>query len=198
MRVLHDSVIPLVYYCNSRKQTMGKKILAFGASSSKESINKRFATYAASLIHDADLTILDLNDFEMPIFSVDREKELGHPKEALEFKEHIRNADGIVISFAEHNSSYSAAYKNIFDWVSRIEKDVWLQKPMLLLATSPGGRGAMSVLEQATTTYSRSNPNVAACFSLPSFHDNFGESGIIDDKLKASFNKKIKAFSEAI
>jgi chromate reductase, NAD(P)H dehydrogenase (quinone) len=187
-----------VYTCSSIEQTMGKKIIAFGASSSKESINKRFATFAANLIQDAEITILDLNDFEMPIFSVDREKELGHPKEALEFKEHIRSADGIIISFAEHNSSFSAAYKNIFDWVSRVEKDVWLQKPMLLLATSPGGRGGMSVLEQATTNYSRTNPHVAACFSLPSFNDNFGDSGIIDAKLKESFNKKIKAFTQAI
>ena len=41
-----------------------KKIVAFGASSSKKSINKQFASYAASLISDADSIIIDLNDFE--------------------------------------------------------------------------------------------------------------------------------------
>ena len=48
-----------------------KKIVAFGASSSKKSINKQFASYAASLISDADSIIIDLNDFEMPIYSID-------------------------------------------------------------------------------------------------------------------------------
>lgn len=174
------------------------KIIAFGASSSSQSINKQLASYAAGQLENVDVTVLDLNDFEMPIFSVDREKEIGHPQLALDFKEHIRQADGIIVSFAEHNGSFSAAYKNVFDWISRVEKDVWLQKPMLLLATSPGGRGGQTVLEQATAAYSRSNPNVTGSFSLPSFYDNFGESGIQEDKLKADFEVKLASFSEAL
>ena len=55
------------------------KLLAFAASSSKKSINKRLVTYAASLLEGADVEGLDLNDFEMPLFSVDKEEELGHP-----------------------------------------------------------------------------------------------------------------------
>ena len=87
---------------------------------------------------------IDLNDFEMPIFSIDKEKNTGIPNQAHTFKEKIRNAEGIIISFAEHNGSYSVAFKNIFDWASRIEKSMWLNKPMFLLATSPGGRGGSS------------------------------------------------------
>ena len=99
-----------------------KKIVAFGASSSKKSINKQFASYAASLISDADSIIIDLNDFEMPIYSIDYENDKGIPEKAFKFKEIIKSADGIIISFAEHNSVYTAAFKNIFDWISRIEK----------------------------------------------------------------------------
>ncbi|MEO8255397.1 MAG: NAD(P)H-dependent oxidoreductase, partial [Flavobacterium sp.] len=51
------------------------KITAFGGSNSKHSINKHFATYAASLFENADVEVLDLNDFAMPLFSVDLEKE---------------------------------------------------------------------------------------------------------------------------
>ena len=54
-----------------------KKIIAFGASSSKNSINKIFASHAASLVDGSESIILDLNDFEMPIFSVDRQDEFG-------------------------------------------------------------------------------------------------------------------------
>ncbi|TVP44062.1 MAG: NADPH-dependent FMN reductase, partial [Halomonas sp.] len=50
------------------------KVLAFGASNSKSSINKKLAFYAAQQINDADISLIDLNDFEMPIFSEDREK----------------------------------------------------------------------------------------------------------------------------
>ena len=90
-----------------------KKIVAFGASSSKKSINKQFASYAASLISDADSIIIDLNDFEMPIYSIDYENDKGIPEKAFKFKEIIKSADGIIISFAEHNSVYTAAFKNL-------------------------------------------------------------------------------------
>ena len=97
------------------------KILAFGASNSSTSINKQLATYTAGQMTGADVTILDLNDFEMPIYSIDREKAGGIPSLAHDFKAEVKKADKIIISFAEHNGGYSAAFKNIMDWMSRIE-----------------------------------------------------------------------------
>ena len=91
-----------------------KKIVAFGASSSVKSINKKLATYAASLIPNSVSIIINLNDFEMPIYSIDYERENGIPKKAFRFKEILKDADGIIISFAEHNGVYTAAFKNIF------------------------------------------------------------------------------------
>ena len=113
-----------------------KKILAFGASSSRNSINKQLAKYASSQIKEAEITLLDLNDFEMPIFSVDKEKADGIPEPAQVFKKHILEADGILISFAEHNGSYSSIFKNTLDWTSRIEGKIWEGKSMFLMATS--------------------------------------------------------------
>ena len=120
-----------------------KKIVAFGASSSLNSINKDLATYTASLVPDSASIVVNLIDFEMPIYSIDKEKENGIPDLAYKFKDILKNADGIVISFAEHNGVYTAAFKNIFDWISRIEKVVWYNKPMFLLATSNGDRGLL-------------------------------------------------------
>ena len=139
---------------------MKKKIVAFGASSSKNSINKEFSYFAAKQIDNAVINIMDLNDFEMPIFSIDSEKEHGIPKLAYEFKLNLKKADGIIISFAEHNGAYTAAFKNIFDWISRVEKIVWYNKPMFLLATSDGSRGGLSVLEISHNRISRGNPNI--------------------------------------
>ena len=101
------------------------KLLAFAASSSSTSINKQLARYAASLVTGATSEILDLNDFEMPLFSEDKEREIGQPEQAKNFLAKLGQADAIIISFAEHNGTYTAAYKNIFDWTSRIEQKIF-------------------------------------------------------------------------
>jgi NAD(P)H-dependent FMN reductase len=174
-------------------------IVAFGASSSTQSINKQLAQWAADQLKDVQLNFLDLNDFEMSIFSVDRERENGVPEKAKRFKAAISEADGIIISFAEHNGSYSSAFKNVFDWMSRLEKPIWSDKPMFLLATSPGPRGASGVLSTATNSFPYQGGKVVASFSLPSFGQNFKETeGINSPSLKDSFQEQLSLFNQAI
>lgn len=176
-----------------------KKILAFAASNSQNSINKELAEYTANHVNGAEVIVLDLNDFEMPIYGIDKENKNGIPALALQFKEAIKNADAIVISFAEHNGNFAAAYKNIYDWVSRIEKDFWYNKPMFLLATSPGARGGIGVLEIASKAYGYSNKNTVVDFSLPLFHANFdSQKGIIEPSLKSKFEEKLEEFKKAV
>lgn len=169
-----------------------KKIVVFGASSSRFSINKRLASYAAALMENARTEILDLNDYELPLFSVDREKELGHPEPAKAFFAKIRECDGLIISFAEHNGSYTAAYKNLYDWCSRIDPKVYRDKPMLLLSTSPGHRGGSSVLETATQQIPRFGGIVVEALSLPDFEQNFDferervSNPIFDEKIRSA------------
>lgn len=149
------------------------KILALAASSSSTSINKRLATYAAGLAANAEVEVLDLNDFEMPIFSEDKEKELGQPEQAKRFFQKIGEADAVVISYAEHNGSYAAAFKNVFDWTSRIDMKVYQGKPVIMLATSPGPGGAATVLAAATGSAPYFAADVKGFLSIPSFYDNF-------------------------
>ena len=176
-----------------------KKILAFGASNSKHSINGKFAKWAVSQLQDSDAEILDLNDFEMPIYSIDREKESGIPDLAVAFKEKIKDADGIIISLAEYNGSYTSAFKNIVDWVSRIEKGIWGNKPMLLLSTSPGPRGGKGVLESAVNSYPHQGAQLAGSFSLPQFQQNFdAENGITDGAHLQQFQKELENFIQAV
>jgi NAD(P)H-dependent FMN reductase len=159
------------------------KVLAFAASSSKSSINKQLANYVASQIEDAQVELLDINDYEMPIFSEDREKELGQPDLAKAFYKKIGEADTIVISFAEHNGSYTAAYKNLFDWTSRINMQVYQNKPVIMLATSPGPGGASSVLAAAQGSAPYFAANVKGAISVASFYDNFDlETGQLTNK----------------
>lgn len=154
------------------------KVIAFAASSSKQSINKQLVTYAAGLVENAEVEVLDLNDYELPLFSVDKEAELGQPTLAKAFLEKLASADALVISFAEHNGNYSAAWKNLFDWCSRIEQKIFQKKPVILLSTSPGDRGGASVLEIAVNSVPRFAADVRGSMSLPAFYDNFDqESG---------------------
>jgi len=61
------------------------KIIAFAATSSRKSINKQLASHAASLVENAQVEVLDINDYEMPLYSEDREAELGKPQLAQDF-----------------------------------------------------------------------------------------------------------------
>ena len=101
------------------------------------------------------------------------EKEIGQHEIAKAFLSKLKEADILVVSMAENNGNYSVAFKNVFDWSSRIEKDVFQHKPMLLLSTSPGGRGGSSVLGIAQNLFPRYGAEIKGSFSLPSFNANF-------------------------
>lgn len=171
------------------------KILAFAGSNSSRSINKQLVSYVLTYFTDAQTQLVDLNDYEMPIFSVDRESKDGIPVAALDFAAKIDEADLIVCSLAEHNGAYSAAFKNILDWVSRIPgRKVWNDKALFVLATSTGARGGSSVLEIATTRMPFNGGKVLEKFSLPSFNNNFSiEDGIVDEQLKSALELKIQS-----
>ncbi|WP_421853471.1 NADPH-dependent FMN reductase [Marinomonas sp.] len=165
------------------------KVLAFGTSNSKNSINKKLAFYAAQQINNADVSLIDIHDFEMPIYSEDREKESGIPQLAHDFYNAIGSADSIVMSFAEYNGSYTSAYKNLFDWTSRIDMKVFQNKPVLMLSTSPGPSGAQSVLAAAQASAPYFAASVIGAISLPSFYDNFGaEKGTV---INETFNQNL-------
>jgi NAD(P)H-dependent FMN reductase len=172
------------------------KIISFAGSNSQDSINKKLVTYAAHLFVNAEVEVLDLNDYEMPLFGVDIEKEIGTHSLAKAFLDKISEADILVVSLAENNGNYSVAFKNIFDWCSRINGKIFQEKPMLLMATSPGARGGATVLEIAKNAFPRFGANIKATFSLTSFNDNFDvEKGKISNaELDSQLKEIVKNF----
>ncbi len=149
------------------------KIFAFSGSNSSTSINKKLVSYAASLFANATVDLASMADFDMPLFGVDLEKEIGQHPVARQFLDRIAAADIVLASLPENNGSYPAAFKNVFDWASRIDVKVFQDKPMLLMATSPGKRGGKSVLEHAQSNLVRYGADIRAVFSLPQFNENF-------------------------
>ncbi|BBN80330.1 FMN reductase [Pseudoalteromonas sp. A25] len=148
-------------------------ILAFAASNSRKSINKALVTYAASLLDQHRVDMLDINEYEMPIYNSDLEEGYGIPDAANRFLDRITQADALLISFAEHNGNYTVAFKNLLDWMSRINTKVYQGKPIVMLSTSPGPGGANSVLSLASDSAHYFGGNVVASLSIPSFFDNF-------------------------
>jgi len=175
-----------------------KTIVTLGGSSSKNSINKMFAEYAGGLLNNVELIKVDLNDFEIPLYSVDVENEQGFSKGIIELNKLIENSDGFVISLAEHNGAYSTAFKNAFDWLSRIEGKVWRNKPMLLLSTSPGERGGQSVLDVAKSRFPYMGATITGSMAFPSFYDNFKDGTIVNSDLKSNLAHLVHIFENAL
>lgn len=172
------------------------KIIAFGASTSSTSINQKLAQFAAKQF-DGNTEILDLRNYQFPLYSADIEKEIGLPEKAIELFEKFQSADLIIISLAEHNGAYTAAFKNTFDWVTRVNAKCFSGKKLFLMATSPGARGGKSVLEIARERFPFHNGEVITTFSLPAFNDNFSETeGITHSEFAKQFAlevEKVKA-----
>lgn len=173
------------------------KILAFAGSNSSTSINLKLVKYTLSYFKDYKSTVLDLNDYEMPVFSVDREKK-GIPQQAYDFLKEIADCDIILLSLAEHNRTFTAAFKNLFDWCSRIDINIFQNKPMLLMSASPGKKGGASVMEAALKHFPEFGGNIVAHFSLPAFYKNLKENDIQDPDLKAKHEEAILKLKDAI
>ncbi|NAW51553.1 NADPH-dependent FMN reductase [Elizabethkingia argentiflava] len=174
------------------------KILAFAGSNSPSSINKILVEYVAKEFKTQGVEVLDLNDYEMPIYGVAREQQFGVPQKAKDFAEKIDAADLVIMSLAEHNSSYTVAFKNIFDWISRIPgRPHWGDKDIFLMATAPGPKGGINVLEAATARFPYSGGKVVETFTLPKFKDNFDpEKGIVNVEKAKELAYKIGKIKE--
>ncbi|MEM7485230.1 MAG: NAD(P)H-dependent oxidoreductase [Bacteroidota bacterium] len=175
-----------------------KKILAFGASNSTKSINKTLATFAANQLEDVVIIVADLNDYASPIYSVDIEKESGVDKKAMDFYQLINTNDAIIISIAEYNGLHTSAFKNLWDWLSRIPMEkpmnIWGGKPMFLLATSPGRRSESNVFKISKELFPHFGANIVSDFYLPSFNHFFKDGQIVEPRQKDEFNIQLQKF----
>ncbi|NGX58694.1 MAG: Chromate reductase, partial [Chlamydiae bacterium] len=101
---------------------MKPKILAFAGSAREDSFNKKLIRVAAKSIEDkAEVTLIDIRDYPIPLYNGDLEAAEGLPKNAQILKKMFIESDGFLISSPEYNSSVSGVLKNLIDWVSRPE-----------------------------------------------------------------------------
>ncbi|WP_299017725.1 NAD(P)H-dependent oxidoreductase [uncultured Polaribacter sp.] len=175
-----------------------KKILAFAGSTSSTSINKQLVTFTAKSLTKTNFDIIDFRDFTVPMYSEDEQKENGIPEDIVNFSKSLDTYDGFMVSLAEHNGSYAAAFKNIFDWCSVVNGKIFREKPVLLMATSPGAMGGRFVLAAAEQRFPRHAAKPIFTFSLPTFSENFKEDKITNTELLASLQEQLAQFENAV
>lgn len=126
------------------------KILAFAGSLRKDSWNKKLVKVAArgAEAAGAEVTLIDLRDFPLPVYDGDIEENDGLHDNAMRLKQLFVANDGLLISSAEYNSSISAVLKNVIDWVSRSAPGEtslagFKGKVASLMSASPGALGGL-------------------------------------------------------
>lgn len=99
-----------------------------------------------------------------------------------------------MISYAEHNGHYTAFYKNLFDWTSRITKEVYQGKPTVFFSVSPGSGGAETVLQAAAASAEYFAADLRGTLSIPSFGDNFDleNNKLVNRELQADLVEVLK------
>lgn len=133
------------------------KILAFAGSLRKDSFNKKLIKIAMKGAEDsgADVTLIDLKDYPLPVYDQDIEDAQGLPENALKLKKLLWDHDGFLISCPEYNSSVSGAFKNMVDWTSRqaspeeVYLSCFIDKAIVLMSASPGYLGGLRGLVHA-------------------------------------------------
>jgi NAD(P)H-dependent FMN reductase len=174
-------------------------IVAFAGSNSSKSINYKLVRYTTKQLTNCSVQLYNMANMPFPMYSEDLEIEAGFSNSMIEINAEIQKADGVIISVNEHNGNISAYFKNLLDWLSRLDRDFMRGKKILLMSTSPGKRGAIGAHQIAHGILTRLGAQVEAMFSLPSFNSNFDmEKGITNAELAGEFERVISDFSKAI
>ncbi|WP_300434680.1 NADPH-dependent FMN reductase [Christiangramia sp.] len=174
------------------------KVLAFAGSNSSASINQQLLDHVVERIQNHEIKEIKLTEYPLPIYSQDIEKNEGFPINATIIKNVIAESDALIIAVNEHNGGPSAFFKNLIDWLSRLNKTFLEGKKILLISTSPGKRGAKSSLEYTKNIFGRFGGDVIESFSLPSFKDNFQDRKVTNEVLHMGIEDVLTTFAHQI
>lgn len=177
-----------------------KKILAFSGSLREGSFNQKLVTIAAEGAEEAgaEVTLITLRDYRMPVFDEDLETAEGKPEAAKRLKALFLSHDALLIASPEYNSMITGALKNAIDWVSRpdTEEEAPLSalagKTAAIISASPGGYGGARSLGFLREFLGNIKITVLDNqFSLPKAHEAFAEDGSLLNGANAERVKSI-------
>lgn len=169
-------------------------ILALAGSNSSTSINFKLVKYTTSLIEGHQIQLLNMCHYPFPMYSADDEKQKGYSNSLIELKNDFQKTESVILSVNEHNSNPSAYFKNVLDWLSRLERKFLEDKKIFLMSASGGKRGGIGALGVIQDLLPRFGGEIVSTFSLPSFHENFGTDGIIHKELGSQHKEALETF----
>lgn len=165
--------------------TKPASILAFSGSARRESLNKKYLAAAVQEVKAAggEVTLVDLTDFEMPLYNGDIEDVAGIPLNAGKLIELIRSHRGLLIASPEYNSMLTPLLKNTIDWCSRADDDPFPGKVAAVISASPGAYGGNRSLKQTQQLLTHLGCHVVpAQASLPQANKAFAADGKLTDE----------------
>ncbi|RAR49027.1 NADPH-dependent FMN reductase [Flavobacterium lacus] len=168
-------------------------ILAFAGSNSSTSINHALVAYLTTQLKSTSFELFKLADMDLIVYSEDEQRDNGFPSSINQIYKHIQASKGIIISVNEHNSNPSAFFKNVLDWLSRLDRKFLEDKKVFLLSASTGARGGIGALEIVEKMIPRFGGEVFGTYAFPSFKENFSieETKIINDEIKNEILEKL-------
>lgn len=177
-----------------------KQVLAIAASNKRNSINKLLLLFAIGKLKQVQVNVISLSEIELPLYNEETENENGIPEAVLDIYQSIEKADGFIIACPEHNGLPPAGFKNLLDWLSRINHLLFQHHPVLLLSASPGLNGGASNLMLLYKLLPRWGGKPAGLFSLGDFPGNFNVvDGVINDRmLDAKLAGEVNLFERAL
>lgn len=134
--------------------------------------------------------VLDLMEYGFPLFD-ERLKFMKEPSaKILDFAEHIRKADGVIIVSPEYNGSMPASLKNVIDLLN----DEWKNRPISLVAVSGGGFAGSQLLTALLFPLWKAKAwVVASSMQVPKVQEVFGEDGsVLQDQ--EGWDRRTKVF----
>ncbi|MCP4521076.1 MAG: NAD(P)H-dependent oxidoreductase [Cytophagales bacterium] len=172
-----------------------KKVLAFAGSNRKGSINQQLLNYVVSKIENVEVNVINLKDYDVPVYNQDDEEAIGQPENAKKLFELIQEHDGVIIATPEHNGSTTAFLKNVLDWQSRINMKYLEGKNLLVLSASPGGYGGANARKGLEHIANYTGANVSEGYSLGTFFENFAEGKVTNQEQNEKLVSAVKEFS---
>ena len=177
------------------------KILAFAGSTRTDSFNKKLINIAADGARDsgANVTMIDLRDFAMPLYDGDLEQRDGLPDKAKKLKSLMMEHQGFLVSSPEYNSSISGVLKNTIDWTSRQSVGetplvCFREKVAGIMSASPGGLGGLRGLVHVRSILENMGVLVIPDqMAISKAHEAFNIDGTLKDKKQEEQIKKIGA-----
>ncbi len=167
------------------------KILALSGSIRSGSFNSKTLQVATAGAKDAgaDVSVVDLKDFPLPMYNGDLEEAEGLPENAAKLQALFAECDGFLIASPEYNGFFSPLLKNTLDWISRLPDDApspFDGKVAAIMSASPGGLGGMRGLVHVRQLLTNLGVIVLPDqVAVSSAYKAFDESGNLTDERKA-------------